>query len=856
MATASPKMKALFEEFKNTKPWFVYNATRTSAEDILYKLGKIGSCLVRPSSKPNCFALSHRAYEDMIGHALIFVKPNGFQLETKPTIHPTIDALLASLEPDVEIASSFFNTALKSKPALPSKQGVGKTSDNKESTMSLSQLITHLTSLFPEKSDDSIRQAATKANGSVAKATELLTSASSSMTSPPISPTGPRRQPPKLSQNNNKPTQEANAGRLRASALKAPKTENVDPFDVVMPDFGDIDALLADEEGADAAKPAQNDAVQWNQPNWSASPLTSADVDKSLAAMADKPLPTPSSKTLARTAANKSDKATDDDKNNDTNNNNNDKINDNNTNDSNNNNNDNNNTPNDIVKNNNNNQNNNETNNQNTAKTSQPQLNTYGTHASLIQKNDDDADNDSRMYANAAAIKSAPLPKKVATGTTPLSIAILPTTTADNIVQKLAKSHPNEVKQAKLRVTPPLGHGEPVVLSPDTVLISRFGPQGLKLAKLELIGADGNLILKDQSVNEQVGSPALERNENRRGLPTVPVSSPKPQVRRQQPPIPTANVKPNEKPDTLTDKPTLNASNVNNVSNQTTPQTTDSTNNENETNTSDNNNNETNNNNDNMETNNNNNNMNNNNNNNTNNNISNVNNLPSPPSFGTQSFNTQSFNTQSFNTQLFTPPAPAIDVVNDEVYGSVLKLPITNPTEQLKVDDDDEELPPKPNKPPRPHPQSLAGKDAAAVRAALTNGVPMSELVLPSASRAPKRGMRAGAIDDDFEDDGDRRRSKLLTLAYSGEPPEALKKAAIEKSSPSGQYDKLPSRGQLNKLKVEKMCQMCHTEHVQAQLWNSQLKQTYFLCRNCAAHMTGKSRKGPKKPPRPVKKRV
>jgi len=73
--------------------------------------------------------------------------------------------------------------------------------------------------------------------------------------------------------------------------------------------------------------------------------------------------------------------------------------------------------------------------------------------------------------------------------------------------------------------------------------------------------------------------------------------------------------------------------------------------------------------------------------------------------------------------------------------------------------------------------------------------------------------VRAGAIDDDFEDDGDRRRSKLLTLAYrfinvfvffygkikflffvklyylmnSGEPPEALKKAAIEKSSPSGQ---------------------------------------------------------------------
>ncbi len=32
----------------------------------------------------SCFALSHRAYEDVIGHALIHVLPDGtFQLETK-----------------------------------------------------------------------------------------------------------------------------------------------------------------------------------------------------------------------------------------------------------------------------------------------------------------------------------------------------------------------------------------------------------------------------------------------------------------------------------------------------------------------------------------------------------------------------------------------------------------------------------------------------------------------------------------------------------------------------------------------------------------------------------------------------
>ena len=76
---------------------------------------------MRPSSKPNCLALSHRAYEDTIGHALIHVTPSGFQLETKPEIHGTLDALLVSLEPDVELASSFFNTQVKKKPALPNK---------------------------------------------------------------------------------------------------------------------------------------------------------------------------------------------------------------------------------------------------------------------------------------------------------------------------------------------------------------------------------------------------------------------------------------------------------------------------------------------------------------------------------------------------------------------------------------------------------------------------------------------------------------------------------------------------------------------------------------------------------------
>ena len=81
---------------------------------------------MRPSSKPNCFALSHRAYEETIGHALIHVLPDGtFRLETKPDSHKTLDELLQSLEPDVELAASFFNTAVKKKPpVLPTKDSI------------------------------------------------------------------------------------------------------------------------------------------------------------------------------------------------------------------------------------------------------------------------------------------------------------------------------------------------------------------------------------------------------------------------------------------------------------------------------------------------------------------------------------------------------------------------------------------------------------------------------------------------------------------------------------------------------------------------------------------------------------
>jgi hypothetical protein len=113
----------------------------------------------------------------VIGHALIQVLPDGsFQLETKPDSHKSLDALLLSLEPDVELAASYFNTAVKkpptSRPALPSKSASA-------GGMSSAALADHLASLFPEKSDDDIAAAIASSLGDQQLAADFLSGSSS-----------------------------------------------------------------------------------------------------------------------------------------------------------------------------------------------------------------------------------------------------------------------------------------------------------------------------------------------------------------------------------------------------------------------------------------------------------------------------------------------------------------------------------------------------------------------------------------------------------------------------------------------------------------------------------------------------
>jgi hypothetical protein len=122
----------------------------------------------------------------MIGHALIHVLPDGgFQLETKTEVHRSLDALLASLEPDVELSASYFNTAVKKRPALPSKAGAPATGGNQSAN---SAAVSEIALLFPEKSDDEIAAAVARANGDQAQAIDFLTASASNDAPVPASP--------------------------------------------------------------------------------------------------------------------------------------------------------------------------------------------------------------------------------------------------------------------------------------------------------------------------------------------------------------------------------------------------------------------------------------------------------------------------------------------------------------------------------------------------------------------------------------------------------------------------------------------------------------------------------------------
>jgi hypothetical protein len=59
------------------QPWYL-SGSRAEAEDILAQ-EEAGSFIIRPSSQPNCLALSHKVSNGSIGHALIHDTPQGYR---------------------------------------------------------------------------------------------------------------------------------------------------------------------------------------------------------------------------------------------------------------------------------------------------------------------------------------------------------------------------------------------------------------------------------------------------------------------------------------------------------------------------------------------------------------------------------------------------------------------------------------------------------------------------------------------------------------------------------------------------------------------------------------------------------
>eukprot|EP01116_Phalansterium_solitarium_P020597 TRINITY_DN6124_c0_g1_i3.p1 TRINITY_DN6124_c0_g1~~TRINITY_DN6124_c0_g1_i3.p1 ORF type:complete len:267 (+),score=73.99 TRINITY_DN6124_c0_g1_i3:215-1015(+) len=85
-----------FPEELVEKAWFDPNAKRETAERAL-KHRQIGSFLVRPSTKKDCLALTHKTKTGDIIHSLICRSPQGFHLQDDENYYSSVSSLLRSL---------------------------------------------------------------------------------------------------------------------------------------------------------------------------------------------------------------------------------------------------------------------------------------------------------------------------------------------------------------------------------------------------------------------------------------------------------------------------------------------------------------------------------------------------------------------------------------------------------------------------------------------------------------------------------------------------------------------------------------------------------------------------------------
>jgi hypothetical protein len=141
---------------------------------------------------------------------------------------------------------------------------------------------------------------------------------------------------------------------------------------------------------------------------------------------------------------------------------------------------------------------------------------------------------------------------------------------------------------------------------------------------------------------------------------------------------------------------------------------------------------------------------------------------------------------------------------------------------------------PRPPRPARPRPGTVAFKDAAAIRAALAAG---TEPQLPSQQRTRDPSMTL----------------RIAFTARGGTLPRARLPAAEDP------YASLPSLEELRKLQSAQMCDQCGMASAGAQVFNPGAERTLFLCRPCAISVADAlggdaldHLERPEKPPRPT----
>lgn len=138
---------------------------------------------------------------------------------------------------------------------------------------------------------------------------------------------------------------------------------------------------------------------------------------------------------------------------------------------------------------------------------------------------------------------------------------------------------------------------------------------------------------------------------------------------------------------------------------------------------------------------------------------------------------------------------------------------------------------PRPPRPSRPRPGTVAFKDAAAVRAALASG---TEPNLPSQQRA-------------------RDPTQTLRIAFT-----TRERAPAPPIAAEDPYASLPSLEELRKLQNAQLCDQCGVASAGAQVFNPSSERTLFLCRPCAISVADAlggdaldNLERPEKPPRP-----